>query len=306
MTHRHTLVDDIYLKPFVTEKHKNSRFRNRLLNLIINKDFFQFLNNYVVAYVPFRRLKPFSFYNELVLFEEGVACYSDTSTTPFRIKLRYRFYASIFVFISKLFFKSKNLRSYLTGEVFFYFKPYYKKKTKYYGLLKNPNLGGIDNIEINYLEFENRRDKIYDRFKGSNVLVLDALQPGNFKLNSIKKILSDLQKIVKDKVYIQFHPSDMVSPDIKNIQMEMLRGLNLNFEIIDVNVDDLIANDLELNVIGFTSSILFYVKKYSTTNKSFSLSKRLFEIDELYKAYLQIWGGEIFFQKLIDNDIELI
>ena len=307
VTQRHILIDDIYLKEFVNDKFKSPGLKKRLFNLMFNNFFFSFLDNHIVAYVPFRRLKPFSFFNELVLYEEGVSCYSDISGTPLRIKLLDIFYALIFIFISNLFFwKSKNFKSYLTGEVFFYNKPHFKKKTKYYGLLKNPNLGGIDNIEVNYLEFENRQDNIYDRFQGSNILVMDSLLSENFKLTSIKTTLLDLQKIIKDKIYIQFHPSDMKSPDIKNVQIEMLKDLNLNFEIIDINIDNLIANDLELNVIGFTSSILFYVNKYSTTNKSYSLAKKLFEIDNLYKIFLRQWGGKMFFEKLTNNGVKLI
>jgi len=301
---RNVLVDEKYLKRFVNDKIKSPGFKKRFFNLILKKDFFHFLDDYVVAYMPFRGLKPFTYYDELNFFEEGVGCYAETINEPFKKKLRSIYIGLIFVFVSNFFFKSKNYKSYLIGEIFFYNKPFFKNKTLYYGFLKNPNLRGIDNVEINYLEFENRNDNIYFRFKGSNILVMDSLLSENFKLTSIKTALVDLHKRFKDKIYIQFHPSDIKRPDIINKQIEILS--DLNFEIIDINIDNLIANDLELNIIGFTSSILFYVNKYSTSNKSFSLANKLFEIDESYKIYLANWGGERFFQRLKDNGINFI
>lgn len=307
VTQRNILIDDIYFKEFINDKFKSPGLKKRLFNLIFNKNSFNFLDNYIVAYVPFRRLKPFSFYNELVIYEEGVACYSDILDRPLRSKLQDILYALIFVFISNLFFlKSKNFKSYLTGEVFFHNKPHFKNQIKYYGFLKNPNFNGIKNIEINYLEFESRHDKIYDKFQGSNILILDSLLNENFKLSSIKKTIGDLKKIIKGKIYIQFHPSDKNAPEIMNKHIEMFMDLNLNFEIINVNIDNLIANDLELNIIGYTSTILFYVNKYSTKNKSYSLAKKLFEIDNLYKIFLHQWGGKMFFEKLTNNGVKLI
>ena len=139
VTQRHILIDDIYLKEFVNDKFKSPGLKKRLFNLMFNKFFFSFLDNHIVAYVPFRRLKPFSFFNELVLYEEGVSCYSDISGTPLRIKLLDIFYALIFIFISNLFFwKSKNFKSYLTGEVFFYNKPHFKKKNQILWTFKKP------------------------------------------------------------------------------------------------------------------------------------------------------------------------
>ena len=128
----------------------------------------------------------------------------------------------------------------------------------------------------------------------------------NFKKTSLQKTLLELQKIIKGKIYVQFHPSDINYPTIINKQIEMIKGLNFNFEVIDINIDNLIANDLKLNVIGFTSTVLFYINKYNTRNKSYSLAKKLFEIDNSYRTFLSQWGGELFFERLTDNNVKVL
>lgn len=118
----------------------------------------------------------------------------------------------------------------------------------------------------------------------SNVLVLEgAVEQGNLKLktflNAIDIILQDIKA---NQLAVKFHPAQ--NSENKKKIIGLINKNNKQVEVIPNNIafEQIILNNSNLQVYGFTTSLLFYAKEYGCLVKSY---ENLLSQDPLFKQF---------------------
>jgi hypothetical protein len=106
----------------------------------------------------------------------------------------------------------------------------------------------------------------YD-ISGNSILVLEgAVEQGNMKLSTmlrgVERIINEIN--VNRRLYIKYHPAQSLENRMKIESIIEHRG----FEIVkipnDIPFEQIILTNSDLNVYGFTTSLLFYAHEYGS------------------------------------------
>ena len=270
----------------------------------INNDELKFLQNQIIAYVPYRWAKNIFFYKKVNYFEEGIdVLQKETISYPIYHIFRDIILGLVFLFLSELLLinKNRNLKSFLRGEIHFrkITDLNFRNKSNYFGLFTKPNLNNAKNIKIKLLAI-NLNLKIRTNLKrDSKILILDPIL-SNLGFNVFKDFIEYfLNEINFESYYVQFHPTDKLN--IHNIQ----KALNFlmrykNFKILDENIDFVCTKNMNLQIYGVASSLLIYAKILGK-NKSYSFYPYVYKNIEEYKLFLKFRGSYNNFCKLLTN-----
>ena len=301
-------IVDYYKSCLIKTHIHNSGFIKKLKD--VNNEELSFLNNNIVAYVPYRWAKNLFFFDKVEYFEEGIdVLQTEKIRYPISITIIDFCLGFLFFFISELLFfnKKRNFRVYVRGEIHFrkLVNLVFKKKTRYYGLIKNPNLNSAKNIIVTTLKINQSWPMKNNIAKGSNILILDPILT-NCSFKIFEDLVLKFLKITNfNFFYIQFHPTDKMNHKKTDMARDFLKSI-CKHEVININLDYLCTKNIDLNLYGVASSLLIYSNLFGQNN-SYSLYPFVYKNFKEYSAFLNFRGRYEDFCRLLEkSNVKLI
>lgn len=310
ITHRGVNVGDEY-RDKVLYDGTTLQFGKRLLwhfkNRKAHKEMLSGKN--IISYAPFQFFFPrVLYFSEYNIIEEGFSAYLNNYNNS---KLKGRLYEMAKNCIINLLFpfSSKNEKGVLLGLSYSSSVPRSQTKLfvfsdKAYGKF---NFGSKITKEVVEIFTPNGMCTI----SNSWILVMDRLNPHGRPFNdeTYLDVLTEVLKglnIGNKKIYVKLHPSDAIIGDAEKRVSERLNTIGLSYEFMSMSLEHIAIYNQNNRFIGTNSTSLFYAPIFGNTNKSFSFSRLLAEVDDDYHRFLDGWGGIDSFIELFSNNVKCL
>lgn len=308
ITNRNINIPVKYNKAIVKlDNEQDFNFWSKLKFVLFNRGKLpSFLNTSyrIYTYIPFFSQIPFNFFDNITFFEEGFSAYSSLKKekTVFKIKELSKSIFRILIVYLVLPCVNKNLKSFIIGPTYLYFKFKSKEIFDYYVLSKDVNIDGFKGINLKVIGSINKRIHFNDIPENTCLIVMDRLSSSlHFDVNNYIKILELIFKDFKNyNILLKFHPSDSLLK--RNEFVTLFFNKNWKFKVIDHSLEDLCLSTNPITLVGTNSTILYY-SKILGNNMAFSYSKKLSEIDPKYAKFLKFWGSEEIFYSIFEKKV---